>query len=657
MTHTLVDLDSWLTPYAAVLKKRQAYIDGKSKQLLQNQPLSSFALGHLYFGLHTTATGWVVREWAPHASQMFLVGEMNNWQDVQEFAFTKQPGGVWELALPRAALAHGQHYKLHLHWRGGNGYRIPAYATRVVQQATTHEFDAEVWHPTPQYTRSTMSFVPTEEPPLIYEAHIGMSSEDPKVSTYSEFTKNVLPRIAKSGYNTVQLMAIQEHPYYGSFGYHVSNFFAASSRFGTPEELKRLIDHAHTLGLRVIMDIVHSHAVKNELEGLSRFDGTLTQYFYPGARGNHELWDSRVFDYGKNEVLHFLLSNLRFWLDEYHVDGFRFDGVTSMLYTHHGLAKDFVEYGDYFKNDVDLDALTYLTLANQLIHDVAPHAITIAEEMSGFPGIAGAAQVGGYGFDYRLSMGTPDLWIKLLKEQPDEHWRLSHLYHELTAHRPEERTINYVESHDQALVGDQTLLFRLLEKDIYEHMQKDDHHLNTERGIALHKLIRLLTASVHSGGYLTFMGNEFGHPEWIDFPREGNDWSFHYARRQWSLADDPTLKFQALGKFDRAMLEIVRQLTSAPEYVHIHDDDQVLSFVRDGHLFAFNFSPEISYTDYALPTPAGSFRLVLSSDERQFGGQHRIKNSSEYLTHPTTNGQHLQVYLPARTAAVFSLNT
>ena len=174
-------------------------------------------------------------------------------------------------------------------------------------------------------------------------------------------------------------MAIQEHPYYGSFGYHVSSFYAASSRFGTPDDLKHLIDDAHSMGIAVIMDIVHSHAVKNELEGLGRFDGSYNQYFYGDHRREHPAWDSLCFDYGKNEVLHFLLSNCKFWLEEYGFDGFRFDGVTSMLYYSHGLGQAFGSYDDYYNGGQDTNAITYLSLANEVIHTVNPNAITIAE--------------------------------------------------------------------------------------------------------------------------------------------------------------------------------------------------------------------------------------------------------------------------------------
>ena len=646
---TIADQDPWLEPYRDALERQQAYMRQAERRLLGRTSIESFALGHLYFGLHRNEQGWVFREWAPNARAVYLLCERNKWQDNQEYSLQRSENGVWELQLPGGALSHGAHYKLRVHWSNGQGERIPSYATYVVQDPTTNLFDAVVWQPSKSYQWQHQ--VPVRPKiPLIYEAHVGMGSEKPEVATYQHFTERILPRIKQLGYNTVQLMAIQEHPYYGSFGYHVSNFFAASSRFGTPDSLKQLIDAAHGMGLRVVMDIVHSHAVKNELEGLSRFDGTLTQYFHEGGRGNHTAWDSRVFDYGKPEVVHFLLSNVRFWLDEYRFDGFRFDGVTSMLYRDHGLERAFGSYDDYVSDNIDLDALTYLRMANELTHLTQSEAITIAEDMSAFPGLAAPVDIGGIGFDYRLSMGVPDLWIKTLKEKNDEDWDLGHLFYELTSHRTEERTISYSESHDQALVGDKTLIFRLIDKAMYDHMQLDDGNLKVERGVALHKLIRLLTASTNAGGYLNFMGNEFGHPEWIDFPREGNGWSYHYARRQWNLADDPKLKYQWLQKFDAALIDIVssQSATSEYHYVTIDEDRRLLSYVRDNYLFVFNFSPTTSYRDHAISTFDGNYHIALSSDDIEYGGQNRVDTSMTYSAH----SEKLLLYIPNRTVLV-----
>ena len=650
---SIIDIDPWLELFKDVILARERYISQKSAKVLGDNSLEDFALGYRYFGLHQTANGWVFREWAPNATKIYLVGDFSDWRENEDFALKKAENGQWVGEFPPNSLKHGQKYKLRIYWPGGDGWRIPSYATRVVQDEATHDFATEIWQPKAEFSWKYQS---PKAPaiPLVYESHVGMSSEKEEVASFKHFTKNILPRIRKAGYNTVQLMAIQEHPYYGSFGYHVSNFFAVSSRFGTPDDFKELVDTAHGMGLRVIIDIVHSHAVKNEAEGLSRFDGTTDQYFNSGERGEHPAWDSRVFDYGKPEVLHFLLSNCRFWIDEYCVDGFRFDGVTSMLYSHHGLEKAFTEYADYYHEDVEKDALVYFTLANKLIHSVSPEAITVAEEMSGLPGVAGKIQDGGLGFDYRLAMGTPDLWIKTLKEKTDEQWDLGNLYHTLSSHRPEEKVISYTESHDQALVGDKTLIFRLIDKEMYWHMQKTDDSLIVDRGLALLKMIRLLTAATHGGGYLNFIGNEFGHPEWIDFPREGNDWSYAYARRQWSLADDKLLKYEYLAEFDRALLDITSQLTdNLSHYIEINDQSRSISFIRNNLLFAFNFSPSISLTGHQILAPPGSYEPILSTDDIEFGGQGRVDHTIKHLTKQQGDQNFIRIYLPARTATVF----
>ncbi|QJU11168.1 1,4-alpha-glucan-branching enzyme [Candidatus Saccharibacteria bacterium oral taxon 488] len=646
---TLVELDPWLAPHEPVIKAREAYVSSTLEKVLDGKSPADFALGFHHFGLHRTQDGWIFREWAPNATHIVMVGDFSDWQEREEF--TLQPGahGEWSVDLPRDALHHGQKYKLRVYWPGGAGWRLPSYATYVIQDDDSVDFSAVVWQPDEPYQwQHNIPSAPNV--PLIYEAHVGMSSEEEKVASFNEFTANVLPRIKQAGYNTIQLMAIAEHPYYGSFGYHVSNFFAVSSRFGTPDDCKRLVDAAHRLGLRVIIDIVHAHAAKNEVEGLGNFAGDPTQYF---KAHDHPAWDSRLFNYGKPEVLHFLASNCRWWLDEYHVDGFRFDGVTSMLYHDHGLGKSFTSYDDYFTGDIDKDALVYLRLANDVIHAVRPDATTIAEEMSGLPGLAAPTEHGGLGFDYRLAMGAPDLWIKTLKEKRDEDWDLGELAHTLSSHRPEEKVITYAESHDQALVGDKTLIFRLIDKAMYWRMNKADPDLTVERGIALHKLIRLLTAGLHGGGYLNFMGNEFGHPEWIDFPRQGNNWSFKHARRQWSLRDNGFLKYQWLGEFDASLMKLIKTVDDPGiHYLTIHQHDHVVSFMRDNLLFIMNFSPSQSWTGYSVPAAAGSYRVALSSDDQQFGGQGRVDPHGRYFTTPHNDEHIIRVYIPARSGLV-----
>ena len=661
----LVKNDAYLQPYEDAIRGRHEHALWKLNVLTNNgkTKLTDFANGHKYYGLHKAARGWVFREWAPNAKEIYLVGDFNNWEENEKYKAKRiDEAGNWELKLPTKAMKHGDLFKMHVYWDGGMGERIPAWATRVVQDEDTKIFSAQVWNPEP-YEWKKKTFKPNKSPLLIYECHVGMAQDAEKVGTYNEFRENVLPRVKADGYNCIQIMAIQEHPYYGSFGYHVSSFFAASSRFGTPEDLKALIDQAHKDGIAVIMDIVHSHAVKNETEGLGNLAGDPNQYFYPGERHEHPAWDSLCFDYGKDEVMHFLLSNCKYWMEEFHFDGFRFDGVTSMLYYSHGLGEAFCNYGDYFNGHQDDNAICYLTLANLLIHEMNPQAITIAEEVSGMPGLAAKFKDGG--FDYRMAMNIPDFWIKIIKELPDEAWKPSSIFWETTNRRADEKTISYCESHDQALVGDKTIIFRLIDADMYWHFRRGDENDRAHRGIALHKMIRLVTASTINGGYLNFMGNEFGHPEWIDFPREGNGWSHKYARRQWNLVDNPDLDYKFLGDFDHDMLQTLKlekdfQKTPVQEIWH-NDGDQILAYMRGDLVFVFNFSPTRSFTDYGFLVPTGSYDVVLNTDAKKFGGNGLADDSITHFTNydPAYVSEHkewLKLYIPARSAVVLKKN-
>jgi 1,4-alpha-glucan branching enzyme len=658
---SITTIDPWLRPYQGALDHRAWVFKHQLHRILKGVgTLADFALGYDYFGLHKEGSEWVLRERAPNATRIVLVGDFSNWEVRSEHEFQRLDDGCWELRLSVAKLAHGSHYKMLVFWSENGheqcGERIPAFCTRVVQDPTTLAFSAQVWAPQQKYSWKNPDFRVPERAPRIYEAHVGMATEEAKVGSYREFTRDVLPRIADGGYNTIQLMAVQEHPYYGSFGYQVSNFFAPSSRFGTPEDLMELVDTAHGLGIAVIMDIVHSHAVKNEVEGLSKLDGSYTLYFHGGERGEHPAWNTRLFDYGKTETLHFLLSNCRYWLDVFKFDGFRFDGVTSMIYRDHGLGSSVASYDHYFCGNVDEDAVAYLALANTLIHELRPDAITIAEEVSGMPGLAAPQEQQGVGFNYRLAMGVPDYWIKLLKHARDEDWNVAEIWRELAARRAEEKTIGYCESHDQALVGDKTIIFWLADKEMYWHMQVHDQNLIIDRAIALHKIIRLLTLGTAGNGYLTFIGNEFGHPEWVDFPREGNGWSYKYARRQWSLRDNADLKYCYLADFDRAMMNFAeRHRVLEYEWPHKsyeHVADMVLAFERAGLIFIFNLHPHNSYEGRWIPAKAGKYKVCLSTDRSEFGGHDRVDETVTYESSEVSGG--VQIYVPSRTAVVLS---
>lgn len=658
----IVAEDSWLEPVEDVIKARHDRFTARLHHLAPPGHISDFANGYHYFGWQRDdmMQGWWFREWLPAAQDVYLFGDFNGWQRT-ELRLEKDSSGVWSTFLPDAMysyrLTHGSLYKIHVHGQNGWHDRIPAYARRVVQDDTTKNFTPQFWNPEPFDWGDDKFDIGTLDGLLIYEAHVGMAQEREGIGTFKEFTDNILPRIKADGYNTIQLMAVAEHPYYGSFGYHVSNFFAVSSRFGTPEELKTLIRTAHSLGLAVIMDLVQAHYVKNFDEGLNELDGSPCQYSPAGEAGYQPYWDSKLFDYGKDEVTHFLLSNVKFWLDEFHFDGYRFDGVTSMVYYHHGYT-EFDDRSKYFDESVNNDALCYLTLANALVHEFRPTAVTIAEDVSGMPGMVRSIEDGGTGFDYRLAMAIPDFWIKMLKELPDEQWNVWEIWNTLTDRMPGVGTVAYAESHDQAMVGDQTLAFRLMDKEMYTSMDTASQNIVIDRGMALHKMIRLLTIVTGGNAYLNFMGNEFGHPEWIDFPRQGNDWSYAHARRQWSLADDPKLRYHLLGAFDKAMIRLVKQYhilsDGYPYNLQMDEQHKTLVFAHRDLVFVFNLHPCDSVADYAVKvrTP-GKYRLVLSTDELRFGGQGRQSLKTEHFTYPADDGDYMQIYNICRTANVF----
>ena len=658
----LVKEDVWLMPYLEDITDRIFSFNGRLDTIKKKYgSLKKFASAYLYLGLNydKRRKGWHYREWAPDATSVSFIGDFNNW-DRTAHQLTKDTTGVWEIFIPDTTmfLPHLSKYKVHVISDLGKIDRLPAYVKYVVQDKKTTDFSGCLWNPPCGFKWSDAGFSSEEafEQPYIYECHVGMGLEKEGVATYVEFADEVLPRIVEQGYNIVQLMAVHEHPYYASFGYHVSNFFAPSSRFGTPDDLKYLINKSHEMGLSVIMDIVHSHAVKNIAEGLSQFGGLMEQYFHQGDRGIHDQWDSKLFNYGKEEVLQFLLSNVRYWLKEFHFDGFRFDGVTSMLYYHHGNV-EFDNYGKYFQG-FDKDAVLYLQLANKLIKDINRHSISIAEDMSGMPGLCRKFHEGGIGFDLRLGMGLPDFWIKTLKHKRDEEWNVFEIWDTMTNRRRGERTIGYVESHDQALVGDKSLSFWLMDREMYSNMHVDHDSLVVDRGIALHKIIRLLTLSTGGEGWLNFIGNEFGHPEWVDFPREGNDWSYKYAKRQWSLADSKDLRYQYLNNYGKAMVTTMKHYnvlsSKKMQQLNMDQDNRTMVFQRANLIFALNMSDH-SIPDYRFKVPwKGKYKIILNSDDGYYGGFGRVDTQYEYPAIKLIDDYFMSVYLPGRVGLVMS---
>lgn len=662
----LIDEDPWMEPAAGEIEARYERYKNRLGEINANWgTLSSFADAYLYYGFHYNRKrkGWIYREWAPKAQDLYLFGDFNDWQRYSH-RMTPNAYGQWEIFLPdekyRDRFCHLGRVKVLVHSESGWHEKIPAYINRVVQDVETLDFSGQLWHPQIKFDWEGDKFDPGSiSDLLIYECHVGMAQEREGIGSFTEFADYIIPYIKNSGYNAIQLMAIAEHPYYGSFGYHVTNFFAVSSRFGTPDDLKYLIKIAHEQGIAVIMDLVHSHSAKNTMEGLNQFDGSDDQYFHPGERGNHPHWDSKCFNYGKIEVLQFLLSNIKFWLKEFHFDGFRYDGVTSMMYFDHGYRENW-DLNGYFFDSVEWDSLVYMQLANTLVHKIKPHALTIAEDVSGMPGLCRPIKDGGIGFDMRLGMAIPDFWIKVLKEKKDEEWNMEELWGIMTNRLQKVKTIAYCESHDQALVGDQTIAFRLMQSEIYFKMSKREESAVIDRGLALHKIIRLITIALGGQAYLNFIGNEFGHPDWIDFPREGNGWSYHYARRQWSLLENRELKYQFLAEFDKRMLSLIKSHhlfdVVYGDLINIDEDNKTIIFSRKSLVFVFNFHVNRSIPHYLFSVrDPGDYRLILNSDNPEFGGHGRIDDTLIHtsLYNEESQVHSLSIYNTNRTAQVF----
>ncbi|KDR15603.1 1,4-alpha-glucan-branching enzyme [Zootermopsis nevadensis] len=669
----LLDRDPYLRPYEREFRRRYAcFQDYVDKVNEYEGGMDNFTQGYKCFGIHVNTDNSVTaREWAPGAVQVYLTGEFNGWNR-EGHPYKKLEYGKWELQIPAnpdgsCPIAHRSEVKVVIRTKNGELVdRLSPWADYVLQPPRVEgfTFKQRFWNP-PSREKYQFKHDRAKKPLSlrIYECHVGIATEELKVGTYKEFGSKIIPRIVKQGYNAIQLMAIMEHAYYASFGYQVTSFYAASSRYGTPEELKELIDIAHAHDLYVLLDVVHSHASKNVLDGLNQFDGTNSCFFHDGPRGEHCLWGSRLFNYSEYEVLRFLLSNLRWYCEEYRFDGFRFDGVTSMLYHSRGIGEGFGgHYDEYFGLNVDTEALVYLMVANHMLHELYPDVITIAEDVSGMPGMCRPVSEGGLGFDYRLGMAIPDNWIKLLKEVKDDDWNIGNIVHALTNRRWQEKTVAYAESHDQALVGDKTIAFWLMDKEMYTHMSTaSEPSAVIDRGLALHKMIRLITHGLGGEAYLNFMGNEFGHPEWLDFPRAGNNDSYHYARRQWHLVDDDVLRYKFLNAFDADMNGLEERhgwLHKDSGYVSWkHEADKVVAFERAELLFVFNFHPTQSFPDYRIGVEVpGEYRVVLDTDFEKYGGFYRVDSNVPHFTYPEEfagRRNSIKLYLPSRTAQVY----
>lgn len=666
--------NEWLEKYKwNIVQRHKNFEEALDKITKTYGSIDNLTDSYKSYGLYHHDNAIYYKEWAPNAQSVYLAGDFNDWKvDDPRTKCTRDDSDCFNLILPdnkdgTAQIPHNSKVRCFIELQDGTRLsRVPSCINYTYQDQETFNFDGVFWNPTHPYIFKNPEPQPrTNCAFLIYECHIGMAGPEPRMHTYNEFTEKVLPYVKEHGFNAIQIMGIMEHAYYGSAGYQVTSFFAPSYRFGNPDDLKRLIDTAHGMGIYVFLDTVHSHAAKNVLEGINMFDGSDSMYFHGGQKGDHPIWGSRLFNYGKIEVLRFLLSNLKYWETEFHFDGFRFDGVTSMIYKDHGIGTDFTT-DNFFGENVDEEAITYLYLANYVIHKYNMHGITIAEDVSGMVGMARSIDDGGIGFDFRLAMGIPDIWIKTLKTcKNDTDWDIGKIAWSI-AERPKcEKTVSYCESHDQALVGDKTIAFWLMDKEMYTHMSVfSENSIIIERGMALHMMIRLLTFGLGGEAYLTFMGNEFGHPEWIDFPSVSNNNSFEHSVRRYDLANDSNLKYKFLLKFDDDMKNLERKF----KFLNCGDNGQitfndnkqmVVAFQRKKMLFAFNFHPSNSYTDFAIGVDwTGKYEYVLCTDDATYNGNKRVDTKTQpfaFNEKYCDRNAKIQLYLPSRCAIVLKL--
>jgi 1,4-alpha-glucan branching enzyme len=657
--------DATLAAYRDFLERRARRFTGELKRIVAAYgSLRAYAALHTNLGIHkirrTDGTfSWRLREYMPNAEDLWLTTDRLNFQRHASYRFRRLENGVFQLSLPEDALAHGTYMELRVKPRKrgpeqGALRRVPAFATWVEQDAVLpSQWCARLWAPEKPY-RFRHRRPAKAVFPRIYEAHVGMAQsalarQGQSVGSYRDFAADMLPRIRDAGYTAVQLMGILEHPLYRSYGYQVSSYFAPSSRFGTPDEFRGLVDAAHGLSLMVILDIPHGHACANTEQGIAAYDGS--RYLFSGE---HNQWGTPSFDYAQEMTRRFLLSNCRYWLEEFRVDGFRFDAVGNMIYADHGVDDDFSHVGRCFYGGnglprADENGELYLCLANALIRRIRPQALSIAEEFSGMPGLTCPPKEGGLGFDYRFAMGIPDYWEKCIESPRD----MGSLWYETTNHRPYDRTVSYVECHDQCINGHDAMIWRLIGKDMYDYMAVFTDNWNTSRGLAFYRLMRLVTLCTADAGYLNFMGDEFGHPEWLDDESR--------AHRQWHLAGRADLKYAGLAAWDRAQMTLVAgrlpDFQQQPLFRFIHEDDRILAFERGRLLFVFNFHELQAKTNLLFAVTPGKYVERLSSDETAFAGKGNLCVGVPPVEHFTRvldhrHEQDVSLYLPPMTALV-----
>ena len=551
--------------------------------------------------------------WAPNAHRVSVIGDFNRWDGRTHVMRRLVPSGIWEVFVP--GLTDGACYKFEIRTPEGHLLRkADPYARRFEVPPNT----ASIIWTEGQYAWADTDWMRDraahdgwmQRPMSVYEVHLGswrrVPSDDNRPLTYREMADTLVPYARDLGFTHIELMPVMEHPYAPSWGYQVIGFFAPTSRFGTPDDFRYLVDECHRHGLGVILDWVPGHFPTDE-HGLARFDGTALYEHADPRKGFHQDWGTLIFNYGRNEVRTFLLSNALYWLEQFHIDGLRVDAVASMLYLDYSRKP-----GEWVPNEhggrENLEAVSFLQQLNTITHGQAPGTITVAEESTSWPAVSRPTYVGGLGFSYKWNMGWMHDMLEFVEQDP-VHRRWHH--GKVTFSMLYAFTENFVLpfSHDEVVHGKRSML----DKMPGDRWQK-------------HATLRALYGYMfgHPGKKLMFMGGEIG--QWREWTADES--------LDWHLLDDPL--HQGLQHWVRDLNHLYQREPSLHEvdfagagfrWIDCNDsDNSVISLVRyakdrdDFTVMAVNFTP-VPRPGYRIGVPAGGwYHELLNSDAAAYGG-------------------------------------
>lgn len=561
-----------------------------------------------FLGCHKAEKGFIFRVWAPRAASVHLCGDFNFW-NTSALPMKNIGGGIWEAVAENAAVYDNYKYYIEKQ-NGGFVYKSDPYAyhtcTRPENASKVYEIEGYDWHDSP-YLSSLDGENTLDKPMNIYEVHLASwrKHKDGNYLTYKEAATELSAYAKKMGYTHIEIMPVTEYPYDPSWGYQVTGYFAPTSRFGTPKDFMEFVDICHQNGIGIILDWVGAHFPKDEY-GLYEFDGGACYEYEDPLKNEHPDWNTRIFDYGRSEVISFLISSAVFWIEKYHIDGLRVDAVASMLYLDYGK-----ENGQWRRNreggNINLEAVEFLKKLNSEVFCARPSALMIAEESTAFPAVTKPPYDGGLGFNYKWNMGWMNDMLAYMSSDP---LFRKGLHRNITFSLTYAFSENFILpiSHDEVVYGKCSMISKMPG----EYKEKFDN---------LRAFYGYMTA--HPGKKLLFMGNEFAQfSEW-DFTKE-LDWQL--------LSYDSHKKMQKYVK-DLNMFYLSRSELwendfdwSGFEWISNDDSDQsVISFVRTNKsgkrlLIVCNFCP-VKREKYRLGVPvSGIYKPVFSSDYLKYGG-------------------------------------